>query len=157
MIALAECTTIRVKCGIPWQVNPNGWPCQGPLHVTPPIGIISLEAIALGSIALGAISVGANSIGTKFHWEKLHWNKISRAPRAMAGLHSWRRRHPVCLAASDLAPTASCLSGCLIGAFSHPWLETLSGSQPQVQLRRGRHWLFQHAPLHRELALRMVP
>ena len=28
------------------------------------------------------------------------------------------------------------------GALSHPWLETLSGSQPQVQLRRGRHWKF---------------
>ena len=63
VIALAECNTIRVKCGIPWQVNPNGWPCQGPLHVTPPIGIISLGAIALGPIALGANSVGAISVG----------------------------------------------------------------------------------------------
>ena len=94
VIALAECTTIRVICGIPWQVNPNGWPCQGPLHVTPPIGIISLEAIALGAI----------SVGAKFHWDKIPLGEItleqiSRAPRAMAGLHSWRRRHLVCLAA----------------------------------------------------------
>ena len=63
VIALAECTTIRVICGIPWQVNPNSWPCQGPLHVTPPIGIISLGAIALGPIALGAIALGSDSLG----------------------------------------------------------------------------------------------
>ena len=54
VIALAECTTIRVICGIP---------CQGPLHVTPPIGINSLGAIALGPIALGANLVGAISVG----------------------------------------------------------------------------------------------
>ena len=63
VIALAECNTIRVKCGIPWQVNPNGWPCQGPLHVTPPIGTISLGPIALGAIALGSNSLGANPVG----------------------------------------------------------------------------------------------
>ena len=73
VIALAECNTIRVKCGIPWQVNPNGWPCQGPLHVTPPIGIISLGAIALGPIALGANLVGAISVG------EISLEQISRA------------------------------------------------------------------------------
>ena len=111
VIALAECTTIRVICGIPWQVNPNGWPCQGPLHVTPPIGIISLGAIALGPIALGANLVEAISVGEI----SLEQNFARRG--------QWAVHEPR-----------------LIGALSHPWLETLSGSQPQVQLRRGRHW-----------------
>ena len=104
VIALAECTTIRVICGIPWQVNPNGWPCQGPLHVTPPIGIISLGAISLGPIALGANLVGANSIGSKFQWEKLHWNKISRAPRAMGSALAKTRLLAVWLGADGFLP-----------------------------------------------------
>ena len=75
VIALAECTTIRVICGIPWQVNPNGWPCQGPLHVTPPIGIISLGAIALGPNCIGSKFIGSNFSGRNFIGTKF------RAPR----------------------------------------------------------------------------
>ena len=159
MIALAECNTICVKCGIPWQVNPNGWPCQGPLHVTPPIGIISLEAIALG----------ANYIGSKFHWEqfqweKFHWNKIpleqNFRARAMAMGNALAKTRLLAvwqLGADGFLPVWLPGADGFLPVWLPPWLETLSGSQPQVQLRRGRHWLFHSAPLYRELALRMVP
>ena len=87
------------------------------------------DKFPLGAISVGEISLGQNSIGTKF----------PRARHGQWAMHS--PRHASWLS-GNLAPTASCLSGCLNGAISHPWLETLSGSQPQVQLRRGRHWKF---------------
>ena len=67
VIALAECNTIRVKCGIPWQVNPNGWPCQGPLHVTP----------GDWDNFTGSNCIGINCIGSKFQWEQIPLGTIS--------------------------------------------------------------------------------
>ena len=97
---------------------------------------------------MGEISLGQNSIGTKF--------PRARA-MAMGNALAKTRLLAVWLGADGFLPVWLPGADGFLPVWLPPWLETLSGSQPQVQLRRGRHWLFHHAPLHRELALHMVP
>ena len=147
VIALAECTTIRVICGIPWQVNPHGWPCQG--------------ASACYTADWDNFT-GSNCIGSKLHWEQFQWEQISMGEITLEqnfaraagngqctsqdtppGCLAWRRRLPACLAAS------------LVHSRTHGWRPSAARNRRYncVEGAIGNSV----APLHRELAPRMVP